>query len=240
VRRITLGSIALAAALALTAEPAAAAPACETIGKPGPRSAWRAEVLARTPLWEQPGTRSRGSIRPGDASWLLVLRAQRDDAGRCWLHVRLPTRPNDAAAWLNADRVALASTRWRIDISRRARTLTLYRDGERVRRFRAVVGKPETPTPRGLFAVYGVWRSDPRAFLGSYIVAITAHSNVLQEYDGGDGRVAIHGRGGASLNDPLGTAHSHGCVRLDNRAIESIVRTVGAHRLPGIPVRVVR
>jgi hypothetical protein len=228
----------VAAALWLPADPAAAAPGCDAVGEPGPREAWRAEVLERTPLWHRPGEGSRGSIRPRQASWLLVLRAQRDEAGRCWLRVRLPTRPNDAAAWLSADRVVLAPTRWRIEISRAARTLTLYRDGKRARRVRVVIGSPRTPTPRGLFSIHGVWRSDPRAFLGSYIVAITAHSNVLHEYDGGDGRVAIHGRGGTSLNDPLGTARSHGCVRLDNDAIESIVRTVGAERLPGIPVRV--
>jgi len=28
----------------------------------------------------------------------------------------------------------------------------------------------------------------------------------LATYDGGDGRVALHGRGGASLLDPLGSA----------------------------------
>ncbi len=49
------------------------------------------------------------------------------------------------------------------------------------------------------------------------MLALTAHSNVLQEFDGGDGRV------GASLLDPLGAARSHGCVRLSNDAIEWVV-----------------
>jgi lipoprotein-anchoring transpeptidase ErfK/SrfK len=39
---------------------------------------------------------------------------------------------------------------------------------------------------------------------------------VLDDYGGGPGRVAIHGRAGASLLDPLGTARSHGCIRIDN------------------------
>ena len=34
------------------------------------------------------------------------------------------------------------------------------------------------------------------------------------------------------------TARSHGCIRLTNRSITWIVRTVGAGALPGIPVRV--
>ncbi len=236
--RIALAAAAVVAASTLTAQPAVAAPDCAEIGKPGPRAAWRAQIQARTPLWREPGERSRGSIRPGQASWLLVLGARSDAKDRCWLHVRLPSRPNDAAAWLNAARVVIRSTRWRIDISRTARTLSLYRDGERVRRFRVVVGRPQTPSPRGLFSIFGVWRNDPAAFLGSYILAITAHSDMLQRYEGGDGRVAIHGRGGASLQDPLGSARSHGCVRLSNRAIGAIVHLVGADRLPGVPVRV--
>jgi lipoprotein-anchoring transpeptidase ErfK/SrfK len=74
--------------------------------------------------------------------------------------------------------------------------------------------------------------------LGSYVLPLTAHSNVLQEFGGGDGRVGIHGRGGASLLDPLGSARSHGCIRMSNRPIKWLVRRVGAHRVPGIPVRV--
>ena len=73
-------------------------------------------------------------------------------------------------------------------------------------------------------------------FLGSYILPLTSHSNVLQEFDGGDGRVE-DGRGGASLHDPLGSARSHGCIRMTNGAIDWLVRTVGADALPGIPVR---
>jgi lipoprotein-anchoring transpeptidase ErfK/SrfK len=101
-----------------------------------------------------------------------------------------------------------------------------------------VIGSPTTPTPRGLFSIVEVWRSNAGDFRGSYILPLTAHSNVLQEFGGGDGRVGIHGRGGSSLLDPLGSARSHGCIRLANRAIDWLVRTVGAGRLPGMPVRV--
>ncbi|MBF6620308.1 MAG: L,D-transpeptidase [Patulibacter sp.] len=69
-------------------------------------------------------------------------------------------------------------------------------------------------------------------------MTLTAHSNALATYDGGDGQVALHGRGGAALVDRLGTAASHGCVRFDNRAIGAIVRRVGRSRLPGVPVAI--
>jgi lipoprotein-anchoring transpeptidase ErfK/SrfK len=70
------------------------------------------------------------------------------------------------------------------------------------------------------------------------VLELTAHSNVLQRYDGGEGTVGIHGRGGASLLDPLGSARSHGCVRLSNQAIGWLVRRIGANHLPGTPVNV--
>ena len=184
------------------------------------------------------GHRSRGAVTPGQAPWLLVLRAEPDDRGRCWLQVRLPTRPNTAVAWVNADGIRLRATPWRIVITRRARTIDVFRAGRRLRRFEVVVGSPATPSPRGLFSIVGVWRWRPADFLGSYILPLTAHSNVLQEFGGGDGRVGIHGRGGESLRDPLGSARSHGCVRLTNQSIDWIVHTAGAGALPGIPVRV--
>ncbi len=236
------------ATLLLAAPPAPAAPKCGTarataiaVGKPAATVAWRAELIARTRLWRsvpKHGAKSHGAVGPRPAAALLVLRAARDREGRCWLRVRLPSRPNHATAWVRADRVLLRPTRWRIVVAPGARTISVYHDGDLRRRFRVVVGAPGTPTPRGLFSIVGVWRWNPADFLGSYILPLTAHSNVLQEFGGGDGRVGIHGRGGASLLDPLGSARSHGCIRLSNKAINWIVRKVGAHGLPGVPVRV--
>jgi hypothetical protein len=101
-----------------------------------------------------------------------------------------------------------------------------------------VVRKPSTPTPAGLFSIIGTWTDPPDAFLGAWILALTAKSNALQQFDGGDGTVGIHGRGGASLLDPLGSAASHGCIRVDNSSIDWLVGAIGAGALPGIPVRV--
>ena len=76
-----------------------------------------------------------------------------------------------------------------------------------MRRFKAVVGAPATPTPSGRFAIAELARQpDPDGFLGPFALHLTAHSDVLDDYGGGPGRVAIHGRGGESLADPLGSA----------------------------------
>ena len=151
--------------------------------------------------------------------------------------MRLPVRPNRAAGWIDADRVRTSVTPWRVRIRLRSRTVSVYRAGRRQRRFRAVVGKPTTPTPRGLFAVAERARQpDPSGFLGPWALHLTAHSDVLDNYGGGPGRVAIHGRSGASLTDPLGSAASHGCVRVENRQ----VRRLASRLRPGTPVRVTR
>ena len=117
-----------------------------------------------------------------------------------------------------------------------SRVITVYRDGRRVRRFRAVVGAPGTPTPRGLSAIFER-NAQPSAhgFLGPWVLSLTSFSNVLESFGGGPGRVGIHGRGGASLLDPLGSARSHGCIRISNGRVRWLAR----HARPGTPVRVV-
>ncbi|MGX6449264.1 L,D-transpeptidase, partial [Patulibacter sp. S7RM1-6] len=111
------------------------------------------------------------------------------------------------------------------------------RDGRLVRRARVVVGAPGTPTPRGLFAIYeATHQRDPDGFIGPGALHLTAYSNVLDDYGGGPGVVAIHGRGPAALVDPLGSARSHGCVRVDNRTL----RWLRARLQPGTVVRITR
>ena len=237
------------AALVLGGAPsAAAAPVCHAgsatstlVGRPTGKVAWRAELLRRTAVYGEPsrvGLARPGWVGPTQASWLLVLDTSRRADGRCWVKVRLPTRPNDASGWLPADQVLLRPTVWSIAISRPARTLTVFRGGVLARRVSVVIGAPVTPTPTGLFSIIGAWRSPPDAFLGSWILALTAHSDALRAFDGGDGTIGIHGRGGASLLDPLGSADSHGCIRLSNTSIDWLVRSIGAAQLAGIPVRV--
>lgn len=154
------------------------------------------------------------------------------------MKVRLPARPNHDAGWIDSKRVLIRPTNWRIFISLPTRILTIDRAGVPIRRLRVVIGATTTPTPTGLFSIIGAWRSPPNAFLGSWILALTAHSNVLHAFDGGNGRIGIHGRSGSSLRDPLGTAHSHGCIRLANKAIDWLVRTIGRTQLPGTPVQI--
>jgi lipoprotein-anchoring transpeptidase ErfK/SrfK len=212
-----------------------------SVAGPARAVAWRAGLEARTAVFYRlPEKRLRPSrwLTPTNALWLLVVARPRVADDRCWLRVRLPGRPNNAAGWVNAHNVVPKKTPWRIEVSTVRRTLTLLRGGRRVRTVRVVVGKPSTPTPVGLFAIVWAipWHSN--LFLGSWVLELTAHSDVLHQFDGGDGTVGIHGRGGASLLDSLGSARSHGCIRLANHAIDWLVATVGEGQLPGTPVQV--
>ena len=211
------------------------------VGAPTSAAAWRVAIGGPTAVFSSvPGKTMHISrwVTPNDVAWLLVTARARAADSRCWLLVRLPWRPNGSAGWINADKVVIARTPWRIEVSTARHTLTLLRGGKVVRTVSVVVGKPSTPTPDGLFAVWWAIPWHPDDFLGSWVLELTAHSNALQQFDGGDGTVAIHGRGGASLQDPLGTALSHGCIRLSNDAIDWLVQTIGPSRLPGTPVQI--
>jgi lipoprotein-anchoring transpeptidase ErfK/SrfK len=203
--------------------------------------AWRAEIETPTAVYYRlAGNPARPSRWLGttNALWLLVLAPPRFADDRCWLRLRLPWRPNNAAGWVDATDVTVERTPWRIEVSTARRTLTLFRGGASVRTVSVVVGKPSTRTPRGEFAIVWAIPWYPDDFLGSWVLELTAHSDALKHFDGGDGTVGIHGRGGTSLLDPLGSALSHGCIRLENDAIDWLVHTIGETQLPGTPVQV--
>jgi lipoprotein-anchoring transpeptidase ErfK/SrfK len=157
-----------------------------------------------------------------------------DSAGRPWLHVRLPGRPSGHKGWIRAQRVKLTSTEWRIEVKRSSRRVVVYRSGRAVHRFRAIVGKPSTPTPRGHFFIEEALSLSSGAAGGPFALATSARSNVLQHFEGGPGQIAIHGTD--NLPGTLGTAVSHGCIRLGTRAITWLATRVGA----GVPLTIER
>ena len=67
---------------------------------------------------------------------------------------------------------------------------------------------------------------------GPYALALSARSNVLQEFEGGPGQIAIHGR--ENLGGTLGTAASHGCIRLATASIDWLAERI----VPGTPVTI--
>jgi len=149
-----------------------------------------------------------------------------------WLKVRLPGRPNGHTGWIVRNATVRFVTDWHIVVDPRRRQVTVYRAGRPVRVFRAVVGKPSTPTPPGTFFVEESIALRPTDVGAPFALALSARSNVLQEFDGGPGQIALHGL--ANIGGVPGTAVSHGCIRLDTTAIRWLVTRIG----PGVPVTI--
>jgi lipoprotein-anchoring transpeptidase ErfK/SrfK len=154
--------------------------------------------------------------------------------GNRWYHVRLPGRPSGHTGWILADQTIRSSTEWRIVVDVSDRHVEVYRDGIAVRGFSAVVPKPSTPTPYGEFFVEESEKIAAHDVGGPYALAISARSDIFQEFEGGPGQIAIHGTNG--LSDPLGSAASHGCIRLAPGAVTWLAKRIGA----GVPVTVER
>lgn len=178
-------------------------------------------VQARRPL-----TRTR--------TVLPVLGQARSRSGATWLRVRLPGRPNGHAGWISAERTKLTTTPWHVAIDLSSRWVTVFRGGLARRHFRAVIGNPSTPTPRGVYFVEESLALASYEPGGPFALATSARSNVFQEFAGGPGQIGIHGTD--NLSGAPGTAVSHGCVRLRTRAITWIARRIGA----GVPLTIRR
>jgi lipoprotein-anchoring transpeptidase ErfK/SrfK len=164
---------------------------------------------------------------------LPVLARRTDRRGAAWLRVRLPGRPNDATGWIRKARTAQSATTWHLVVDLSARRVTVYRQGRAVRSFAAVVGARSTPTPRGRHFVEETVLLRPGDVGAPYALALSARSHVLQQFAGGPGQIALHGL--RNVGGRLGTAASHGCVRLDDASISWLGRRIG----PGVPVTVV-
>lgn len=191
----------------------------DAFSRPASRSTWLGLVRARRPI-------------TGQRTVLPVLGYRTDADGRRWLHVRLPGRPNGRTGWIRRRATVASATPWHITVTTSRRRVSVYREGRVVRVFRAVVGKPSTPTPGGEFFVEETIKLPPGAVGAPFALALSARSNVLLEFAGGPGQIGLHGL--MNVGGVLGTAVSHGCVRLDTGAMRWLIARVG----PGVPVTI--
>ena len=173
----------------------------------------------------------------GGATRLPVLGRSTGPRGRVWLHVRLPGRALGAPApprtgWIRATHARVATTIWHIVVDRRSRNVIVYRAGRRAHSYRAIVGAPATPTPRGEYFVEENVRMPAGRPGAPFALALSARSGVFQEFDGGPGQIAIHGI--RNIGGQLGTSVSHGCIRLGDDGITWL----GDHIPPGVPVSI--
>jgi lipoprotein-anchoring transpeptidase ErfK/SrfK len=200
------------------------------VAPPNPRRSWAGRLLVVATARANPGPggkplRLLQPIAPLGAGpvWLQV-RGVKVVRGVRWVKVLMPVRPNGATGWVRASDMVFRRIDLRIDVDLSDHRLTLFRKGRKVQSFRIATGTAKNPTPTGRFAIAEVIPTgDPKAFLGPIVMPITGFSETLNEFAGGNGRVAIHG---TSLPELIGTRASHGCIRMRNADIRRLNRWV--------------
>jgi hypothetical protein len=139
-----------------------------------------------------------------------------------WVHVYLPTRPNGSLGWVRERAVKLYDNHYRLVVRLRAHRLQLWKKRHLLASYPVATGTASTPTPRGLYYIVELLQpSNPGGSYGPFSFGLSAHSNVLKTFAGGDGRVGLHG-----TNEPglIGSSVSHGCIRLRNAAVRRLAR----------------
>lgn len=174
---------------------------------------------------------SRRSLT-GVRTVLPVLGYAQGKHGRAWVDVLLAGRPNGRSGWITTAGTMPSWTAWRLSVILSSRRVIVYYRGRVIRRFPAVIGAPSTPTPQGRFFIEEGLSLSAQAPGAPFALATSARSTVLREFDGGPGQVALHGMG--NLEGALGTASSHGCIRLDAPDITWLAMRIGA----GVPLSI--
>ncbi len=137
-----------------------------------------------------------------------------------WIEVLLPIRPNGTTGWIPVDEVELTRNPYRIEIDLDGYELRVLRAGEVELLTPIAVGLGDTPTPIGDFYLLELLKPpSPDGVYGPYAYGLSAFSDVLFDFAGGDGVIGIHGTNQPHL---LGGPASHGCIRIHNDVIEEL------------------
>ena len=141
-----------------------------------------------------------------------------------WVEVMLPVRPNGSTGWVSTDQVSLYAVDGEIHIDLSERSLTYVIDGVTVLETEVGVGSEHNRTPVGVFFVTdNVTLADPNSPWGPHALGLSARSDTITEFNGGDGIIGIHG-----TNNPgsIGGNISLGCIRLPNDKITTLYERV--------------
>ena len=114
--------------------------------------------------------------------------------------------------------IPLAPSPIEIIINIAAKRLTVYRNGSIFREYIVATGKPETPTPVGVFEVINK-EIDPGGPYGTRWLGLSKR---------------VYGIHGTNNPSSIGTAASNGCIRMYNEDIESLFDIT----VVGTPVRI--
>lgn len=147
-----------------------------------------------------------------------------DEGSEGWLEVLLPVRPNGGKGWIRSSDVTLSSTDYAIEVSLAAHTLVFRKGTEVLLQTQVVVGKAATPTPPGVYYITDPvdLQRDPTTEYGAFALGISGFSEVLYEFAGGPGQLAVHG---TPRPNEVGQNLSNGCVRVPDDVVLKIARS---------------
>ncbi len=137
--------------------------------------------------------------------------------------VLLPIRPNNAIGWVPASEVSIQEVNYWIRIQTASHTMTVGDGTQLVDQEPVAVGTGGTPTPVGTFYLTELIRPIGQPYYGPYAYTLSAHSDVLHSFMGGDGTIGLHG---TNAPGSIGRAVSHGCIRVSNPTITKLAATL--------------
>jgi lipoprotein-anchoring transpeptidase ErfK/SrfK len=148
-----------------------------------------------------------------------------------WVQVQVPVRPNGTTGWVRASDVTIATVAYHLVAMTATNRLLVFDAGKQVAEYPIATGTGGTPTPHGSFYLTELLKPTNAGY-GPFAYGISAYSEVLNSFGGGPGQIGMHGTDDASS---VGTAASHGCIRLHDADITTL-----STQLPlGTPITIV-
>lgn len=188
-------------------------------------------LIKSVPIYDGPnGKVVRSMSNPTREGVLLIFGVLGQEGS--WIKVQIPMRPNQSTGWVKSSDVKVRSVANRIVVDRTNRKLFAYRGSELLMEVPVGVGKPKSPTPLGTFYVdISIPFNPPSKIYGKYMLSVAAYSDVLTNFGGGVGQIAIHGTNNLAS---VGQQSSNGCLRLTNESILKLKEMAPA----GTPVEI--
>ncbi|MGQ0679116.1 MAG: L,D-transpeptidase [Actinomycetota bacterium] len=190
-------------------------------------------AIPNVPIFDGPnGVEPARSMKNPTREGVLLVFGVLEEQGD-WLKVMLPMRPNGSIGWIKSADVRIRKVPNRIEIDRSDRMIRVLRGEETLFESTVAVGKSQSPTPLGRSYVdIAVPFSNPSGAYGSFLLSVAAYSEVLTNFGGGVGQIAIHG---TSNLGSIGKDSSNGCIRLSNNDIMKLKELAPT----GTPVNIV-
>jgi hypothetical protein len=174
-------------------------------------------AIASVDIYESPDAAEpvRSMKNPTREGVLLIFGVLEEQGD--WLRVMLPMRPNGSSGWIKAKDVRIRKVPNRIVIDRSDRKLRVLRGNEQLFEAPVAVGTGKTPTPiaKSYVDISVPFKNTGGAY-GAHMLSVAAYSEVLKNFGGGVGQIAIHG---TNNRGSVGKEASNGCIRLYNEDI---------------------